>query len=180
MTRAPHTPTAADVDRTTAGLGGSGDSRQPRLADAGVSRRGVVAATGLVGLGVLAGCGGDSQSTDAGSEGTTDGAAKGNGSGGGSGGGAQVAVADVPVGGGTILKEQKVVVTQPKKGEFKAFSAVCTHKGCTVAKVGAGTIDCPCHGSKFSAETGDVEAGPAQRPLEAKAASVQGGNVVVT
>jgi Rieske Fe-S protein len=87
---------------------------------------------------------------------------------------------DVPVGGGTIFKEQKVVVTQPKKGEFKAFSAICTHEGCTVAKVADGTIDCPCHGSKFHIADGSVAHGPAMRPLPVKHIKVSGKSIYLT
>ncbi|MGC4987130.1 MULTISPECIES: Rieske (2Fe-2S) protein [unclassified Streptomyces] len=84
---------------------------------------------------------------------------------------------DIPVGGGTIFKDQKVVVTQPAKGDFKAFSAICTHAGCTVNKVADGTIDCPCHGSKFSVEDGAVKAGPAPRPLPAEKITVEGNSI---
>jgi Rieske Fe-S protein len=42
---------------------------------------------------------------------------------------------DVPEGGGTVFREQKVVVTQPEAGDFKAFTAVCTHQGCLVDRV---------------------------------------------
>ena len=84
---------------------------------------------------------------------------------------------DIPVGGGTIFKDQKVVVTQPAKGDFKAFSAICTHAGCTLNKVADGTIDCPCHGSKFSVEDGAVKAGPAPRPLPAEKITVEGNSI---
>ena len=63
---------------------------------------------------------------------------------------------DVEVGGGLILAEQQVVITQPAEGDFRAFSAVCTHQGCVVSSVGDGTIDCACHGSRFSIEDGSV------------------------
>jgi Rieske Fe-S protein len=72
------------------------------------------------------------------------------------------------------------VVTQPKAGEFKAFSAICTHKGCTVAKVANGTIDCPCHGSKYDMATGAVTAGPAPAPLPPKTATVTGGSITIS
>lgn len=89
-----------------------------------------------------------------------------------------VAAADVPVGGGVVLDEQKLVVTQPAEGEFKAFSAICTHQGCPVSSVEDGRISCPCHGSQFSIEDGSVVAGPADSPLEATEVTVQGGQVV--
>jgi Rieske Fe-S protein len=83
---------------------------------------------------------------------------------------------DVPVGSGVIVGE--IVVTQPSAGVFKGFSAKCTHKGCTVNKVADGTIDCPCHGSKFNLD-GSVANGPAQKPLEAKTVTVQGDSIVL-
>ncbi|MET7604585.1 Rieske (2Fe-2S) protein [Streptomyces avermitilis] len=87
---------------------------------------------------------------------------------------------DIPVGGGTIFKEEKVVVTQPEKGEFKAFSAVCTHQGCTVSTVSDGTINCPCHGSKFRITDASVAGGPAPRPLPAEKITVEGNSIRLT
>src|SRR5215510_1350818 len=85
--------------------------------------------------------------------------------------------ADVPVGSGLIVDE--VVVTQPTAGQFMGFSAKCTHKGCTVNKIADGTIDCPCHGSKFNLD-GSVAHGPAEKPLEAMAVSVEGDSIVLS
>ena len=84
--------------------------------------------------------------------------------------------ADVPVGSGVIVG--KIVVTQPVAGQFKGFSAKCTHKGCTVDKMADGTIDCPCHGSKFNLD-GTVAHGPAQKPLEVQAIAVEGDSIVL-
>ncbi|MET7776388.1 Rieske (2Fe-2S) protein [Streptomyces mirabilis] len=84
---------------------------------------------------------------------------------------------DIPVGGGKVFKEQKIVVTQPKKDEFKAFSAICTHQGCTVNKVADGTIDCPCHGSKYRITDASVVHGPATRPLPAEKITVKGKSI---
>jgi len=84
---------------------------------------------------------------------------------------------DIPVGGGKIFKDEKVVVTQPKKGEFKAFSDICTHQGCQVASVSGGTINCPCHGSKFNITDGSVANPPADQPLPEKQIKVNGDSI---
>src|ERR1700745_3976808 len=75
------------------------------------------------------------------------------------------AASDIPVGGGAIYTAATVVVTQPASGQYKAFSAVCTHVGCIVNKVTDGTIDCPCHGSEFKITNGAVVAGARAAPL---------------
>lgn len=84
----------------------------------------------------------------------------------------------VPVGGGLILTQQAIVLTQPKQGEFKGFSAICTHAGCEVGDVQQGMIICPCHGSEFSIQDGSVQAGPAPSPLAPVNISVKGGQIV--
>ncbi|MET7574088.1 Rieske (2Fe-2S) protein [Streptomyces sp. NPDC005492] len=84
---------------------------------------------------------------------------------------------EIPVGGGKIFKDKKIVVTQPTKDEFKAFSAICTHQGCTVSTVANGTIDCPCHGSKYRVADGSVEAGPAPKPLPVEQIKVEGNSI---
>jgi len=86
----------------------------------------------------------------------------------------------VPVGGGKIYESAKIVVTQPTAGKYKAFSAVCTHEGCTVTEVSDGTINCPCHGSTFNIADGSVAHGPATKPLPSKTVTVEGGNVSVS
>lgn len=84
--------------------------------------------------------------------------------------------ADVPIGGGVIVGE--VVLTQASAGDFKGFSSTCTHAGCTLNEVADGTINCPCHGSKFNLD-GSVANGPATKPLEAKPVTVQGDSIIV-
>jgi Rieske Fe-S protein len=89
------------------------------------------------------------------------------------------AASEIPVGGGKIYKPAKVVVTQPARGQYKAFSAVCTHVGCIMSAVTGGTIDCPCHGSQFKITNGAVITGPAPSPLPAKRIKIVDGHVVL-
>lgn len=92
--------------------------------------------------------------------------------------GGLVKTADVPVGSGVILKDEKLVVTQPAKGQFKGFSAVCTHQQCIVNTVKGDTIFCPCHGSRYSTKDGSVKGGPAPAPLKEVSVKVEGTEVV--
>jgi len=84
---------------------------------------------------------------------------------------------DIPVEGGKIFEAEKVVVTQPEPGDFRAFSAVCTHLGCIVTDVTARTINCWCHSSLFSITDGAVEYGPARRPLPKVRIRVEGDTI---
>ncbi|MDG9687328.1 Rieske (2Fe-2S) protein [Streptomyces sp. DH18] len=149
------------------------------------TRRRTVLAAGAAGAAALAtGCGsdggdggdgGDTSAAPTASAGATDSASPG------ASGDVELArTEDIPVGGGTVFKERKVVVTQPEEGEFRAFSAVCTHANCLVSTVSDGTINCPCHGSKYSITDAAVEAGPAPRPLPAERISVSGGAIRLT
>ena len=141
-----------------------------------LDRRHLLGGAAAVGLGcpLLAACG--SGSSDAGGSGASSSAQPPGGSG--SAGAELVAAADVPVGEGVILAGPKVVVTQPTQGDFKAFSAVCTHMGCIVSQVSDGIISCPCHGSQYSVKDGSVVSGPAPKPLPAVAVQIKGGEVV--
>jgi len=89
------------------------------------------------------------------------------------------AASEIPVGGGKIYTAAKVVVTQPTRGQYRAFSAVCTHVGCIMSEVANGTIDCPCHGSEFKITTGAVVTGPAPAPLPKKQIKIVDGKVVL-
>lgn len=93
-------------------------------------------------------------------------------------GGGLVAAADVPVGGGVVLADEKLVVTQPTAGDYKGYTAVCTHQACLVTSVNDGKILCPCHGSSFNVADGSVAGGPATSPLSAIAVKVDGDQVV--
>lgn len=144
-----------------------------------IERRTVLQAGGLVAVGgLVAACssGGDeaaptasSSSAPASAAATASAAA-----------GAVAQTSDIPVGGGIILDEPAVVVTQPAEGDFKAFTAICPHQGCLVSEVTDNEIICPCHGSKFSASDGSVLAGPAQVGLEPAGVAVEGGSVVLS
>ncbi|GEP38236.1 iron-sulfur protein [Nocardioides psychrotolerans] len=128
------------------------------------TRRIVFHGLGAIGVAAaLAGCGGGS-SEPAAREATA---------------GAELATtSEIPVGGGLILTDQQIVITQPTEGEFKAFTAVCPHEGNTVTSVESGTIECSFHGSSFSAETGEVEGGPAGSALAVVAIDVQGDKIL--
>jgi Rieske Fe-S protein len=98
----------------------------------------------------------------------------------GAGGTLLAPLAKIPVGGGLILTKPAVVLTRADDDTVHAFSAICTHQGCTVDKVSGGTIFCPCHGSTFNADTGAVTGGPAPRPLPAVPVAVRDGSVYTT
>jgi Rieske Fe-S protein len=93
------------------------------------------------------------------------------------GGPALVPLEDVPAGGSASarLNGVPVLVSRPADGEVKAFTAICTHMGCTVNPAGA-EFHCPCHGSVYDAFTGAVKKGPAPRPLKPVAAAIVANN----
>lgn len=182
--RAPDMP--GDGARDMSGdRAGEGTGREAAGGHIGDGRRGTVSrreavllGTGAVGLtGVLAACGGGSGGGAGGYGGAP--GTEGTSGGGGASGEVLGQAGEIPVGGGKIFSEQKVVVTQPEQGTFKAFSAVCTHQGCTVGTVSDGIIQCPCHGSRFSAEDGSVQGGPASKPLPPEQISVRGGEITL-
>lgn len=94
-------------------------------------------------------------------------------------GGAIATTGDVPEGGGLILSDPQVVITQPAAGEFKGFSSICTHQGCPVDNVTDGTINCICHGSMYSIKDGSVVGGPAPTPLPEKKLTVTGKDITL-
>ena len=153
-------------------LANSPDPTAPLEPSPGPSRRQVLITGGVVAAAaaVTAACGSSGTATSDGANGSTP------------AGGASTTLntADVPVGGGKILADQKVVVTQPVAGTYKAFSAVCTHQGCVVASVANDAINCACHGSVFSATDGSVTGGPAPSPLSAVAITVSGSTITIT
>nr|WSW70478.1 Rieske (2Fe-2S) protein [Streptomyces sp. NBC_00995] len=140
--------------------------------EARIGRRTVVTAAGAVSVAaVLTACGSSKESSGSDAVKQTDG------SGSAAGGAVLAKTTEIPEGGGTVFKDAGVVVTQPTAGEFKAFSSKCTHAGCAVSSVSDGTINCPCHGSKFDVATGDVKAGPATTALPAARITVEGDSI---
>ncbi|MET8013591.1 Rieske (2Fe-2S) protein [Streptomyces sp. NPDC005271] len=169
---------------------------QPETTGRGTTRRAVVAAAGAAGLAAtVAACGKDddkgsgsgsvSDAQGAGSAPPSESGAAGEagqkggeaGQSGGGGGMELTKTSQIPEGGGMVFKDHKVVVTQPTAGEFKAFSSICTHQGCSVGDVTGGTINCPCHGAKYDIADGSVKGGPAPKPLPGTQIKVEGNAI---
>jgi Rieske Fe-S protein len=158
-------------------------SRQPLP-----SRRALLAGAGVTCVAMLAGCATHDANNGGFTRATSRTAASAGGSAPATGGSAATvsapaanalaATSQIPDGGGKIIDGKHIVITQPRTGSFKAFTAICTHEGCFVSSVSNGTIDCPCHGSKFSIKNGSVVHGPATRPLAPIAIKVEGTSIV--
>ena len=130
---------------------------------AGVTRRSALMGVSTAAVGVsLAACGDGGSATDAPAVDV------------------KIPTSKVGVGSGYVDTKNSVVVTQPSKGQFKAFSSVCTHRGCQVSPPQGGIITCACHGSQFDASTGEVKAGPAQQGLGARTVKVEGDQLHIT
>jgi Rieske Fe-S protein len=135
-----------------------------------VSRRTVlvagIAAAGTAGLAAIAGCSAKSSAAAAPTSSST-------------GPDVLATVASIPVGNAVsaTLDGKPILISQPTAGKIVAFTAICTHQGCTVAPAGK-EFHCPCHGSVYNAATGAVITGPAPLPLAAIPVKVEAGNVV--
>lgn len=151
----------------------------PRMSRRKVLVAGAGAAAAVSALAACGGGGADTTSAESAAGGTSK-AAGGAGSSGAGSSGALAKVSDIPVGGAVSAETsdgKPIIVSQPSKGEIVAFSAICTHMGCTVAPA-ATRIQCPCHGSTYDLATGVNTGGPAPKPLAEVAVKVEGGNVV--
>lgn len=161
------------IDRTEPGTTTDADDRS------GLTRRSVLqgaAGVGVIGVAgtVLAACGGDEPTT------TPTGGASTPAATGGGASGSIAGTADVPVSGGLVLESpDAIVITQPVEGEFKAFSAICTHQQCPVGTVTNNVIMCPCHGSTYDATTGEPTGGPAPSALSPIEITVDGDQILL-
>ncbi|QGF24644.1 Rieske (2Fe-2S) protein [Raineyella fluvialis] len=131
------------------------------MAVSSFTRRSVLGATGLAaaavaGSSLLAGCSTPGQET-----------------------GDNIPTSEIPVGGGLVLTKGKYVITQPTPGQFHAFTNVCAHAGCQVARVKDNQIQCDCHGSRYSITDGHPEHGPTVRALAEYPVSVNNGKLRV-
>ena len=173
-----------------------------------VSRETFIRLAAALGVGAasasVAACGGGSGSGSSGGSGGGGGGSESNtgGSGGssskgaasGSGEASEVqAKSQAPSGGAAIAQESEVAPGKAVKfkdggkdavlvhldgGEFVAYSAVCTHAGCTVAYKNT-QLACPCHGSIFDPANGaEVVSGPAQTPLPEIPVEIRNGEVL--
>jgi Rieske Fe-S protein len=154
------------MDEYAATSAGSAPERRHVLRSAGL---GAAVVAGTV---VLSACGSSTPDTR--------GAGDGGGAGASAGSAGTIPVVDVPVGGGLVVAADKVVVTQPTEGAFKAFDVTCPHQGCAVSTVTRDGIVCPCHGSVFDVATGERRSGPAQRGLAPRSITVSGDRLTLS
>lgn len=149
----------------------SSESLQSAQPGPAICRRTILAALGAAGAAAaLTACGGSDDSSSGSSESS---------SAAGSGGEALAKTSEIPEGGGKVFADQKVVVTQPTAGEFKAYSTVCPHQKQQINAVDNGLITCPAHGSQFSVTDGSVEKGPATSALTTANIKVEGDSIML-
>jgi len=95
----------------------------------------------------------------------------------------------IPLKGGKIVAVggRSLLITQPSKGVYRAFSATCTHSGCAIGPrepsanaVQGGVVTCNCHGAQFNPGNGSVVRGPARNPLTKYTVKVTGNYIYVT
>ena len=134
-------------------------------------RAALITGAGAAGVAVLAACSAGGNAGEPGGGATSQSAGKSIG-----------ALDGVPVGQAVSVKlpdGSPGILARPTATTAACFSAICTHEGCTVKPNGA-QLDCPCHGSRFDALTGQVLQGPATRPLPSIPVDVRGDRVVTS
>lgn len=147
------------------------------MAEFSASRRSVLGAAGVTVASGVAGYLVASTSDAAGDKAATA-AANGSGPAPGYGNRVLATLDEIPEGGAIILADEGVVLSRGAGEDVQAFSATCTHQGCTVNAIEDGLIVCPCHLSRFDLRTGEPVSGPANRALPGVAVTVRGNDVV--
>ncbi len=92
-------------------------------------------------------------------------------------------IKDLPPGSGKNFKfgSMPALITHTKDGELHAFSAVCTHLGCTVQfRPEKDLIWCACHGGCYDPSSGKNVAGPPPKPLLALKVEVVKDKIIVS
>jgi len=89
---------------------------------------------------------------------------------------------DIPVGSGKKFDVEgvQILITQPRAGEFRGFSAICTHAGFVMNNMANSEIKCDNHGAVYSADDGSVLSGPAPRALGKVTVTVEGDDILVS
>ena len=139
-----------------------------------ISRRGVIAsAVGVSAVGVLAAC--SPEISDLSNPSAPEAPAS-------TGPVAVAKTSDIPIGSGKkfVVEGVQILVTQPSAGEFRGFSAICTHAGFVMTNMANSEIKCDNHGAVFSADDGSVLSGPAPRALGQVTVAVEGDDVLVS
>ena len=89
---------------------------------------------------------------------------------------------EIPLNSGKIFKfgNKPGILVRTASGEFKAFSAVCTHLDCIVQyRPDTKQIWCACHNGQYNLSGKNI-GGPPPRPLEEFQVNTRGDDVVVT
>lgn len=145
------------------------------MSEPGLSRRSLLSGAAVT---AVAGVAGYAVAANSDAAGTRDSTAAANGEGAAGDAGTRLAaVADIPDGSGLILSDPGVVLSLDDAGAVVAFSAICTHQGCTVNAIEDRLIVCPCHLSRFDLGTGAPVSGPAQSALPPVAVEVRGEEI---
>ena len=91
-------------------------------------------------------------------------------------------ITDIPIGSGKKydVEGTPILITQPRVGEFRGFSAICTHAGFVMNNMANSEIKCDNHGAVYSADDGSVLSGPAPRALGKVEVTVDGDDILVS
>ena len=91
-------------------------------------------------------------------------------------------ITDIPIGSGKKydVEGTPILITQPRVGEFRGFSAICTHAGFVMNNMANSEIKCDNHGAVYSADDGSVLSGPASRALGKVGVTVDGDDILVS